>query len=116
MKSNLIYVAGPMRKGIMSDNVRTGTEVCDNLLDMGYLVINPFLSHFHDMIFPHDFKWWIEKDLRYIKQCRVLLRLSGESEGADMEVAFAIQNKIPVVYAIEELEADFPVILDVEGE
>jgi hypothetical protein len=41
--------------------------------------------------------------LNFIPKCDCLLRLAGESEGADREVAFAKQRGIPVFYSITEV-------------
>ncbi len=45
---------------------------------------------------PRPYQDWIDLDLEWVKSCDCLLRLDGESKGADMEVALAESLGIPV--------------------
>jgi hypothetical protein len=45
-------------------------------------------------------------DKEWVLRCDCLLRLPGESPGADEEVELAVKNNIPVFYSIDELAAD----------
>lgn len=42
--------------------------------------------------------------LQWVESCDCLLRLDGESKGADIEVSRAKELKIPVFYSIDELK------------
>jgi hypothetical protein len=46
----------------------------------------------------------MQLDFEKIKRCDVLLRLSGESSGADREVDFALSINKMVVYDLTDLE------------
>jgi hypothetical protein len=61
-----------------------------------------------DMAHPRPYTDWIAIDLEWVPACDVLLRLDGESSGADGEVAFALEWSVPVVYSVAELLERFP--------
>ena len=46
---------------------------------------------------------WVEIDLDWMYRCDCLLRIDGESEGADKEILMARELKIPVFYNITDL-------------
>jgi glycine cleavage system pyridoxal-binding protein P len=48
---------------------------------------------------------WLEMDLALIPRMDIVLRLPGESAGADKEVATAKQHGIPVAFGWGELRA-----------
>lgn len=104
MSTIKVYIASPYTIGGQAKNVRRSLEVADRLRELGYLPFCPLLSHFWDMIFPHDYDYWMKMDLEWLMNCNVVLRLSGESKGADLEEVVATQYNIPVVYTIEQLE------------
>lgn len=58
---------------------------------------------------------WYEQDLAWVAVSNAVLRLPGESTGADKEVEFATANGIPVFHDLKELieclrTADNPVV------
>lgn len=69
------------------------------LLEAGYAVLNPMLSMAH--MDGHNISWetWIASDLAFIEVCDLIVRLPGESKGADLEVAHATERGIPVFNA-----------------
>lgn len=46
---------------------------------------------------------WLQIDLAWVEMADAVLRLPGESKGADMEEEHATDNMIPVFYNMEEL-------------
>ena len=52
---------------------------------------------------PFTYDDWIAMDLELVSRCDAVLRLPGESVGADMETAFACSRSIPVYYSVEQL-------------
>lgn len=46
---------------------------------------------------------WMEMDLQWLATCHALLRLPGESKGADEEVAVAREKGIPVHHDVTDL-------------
>jgi len=100
-----VYVAGPYSVGDQAVNVKTAISVAEELLNLGHTPFVPHLTHFWHMIYPHAYTTWIEYDLEWLEKCDALLRLEGESYGADKEVRFANAYNIPVYYSIQELQS-----------
>lgn len=105
-----VYVAGPLTKGHVVSNIRSAVEVATQLLDEGYFPFLPHLSHLWDLLSPRGYEEWLRYDLHWLSTCNVLLRLLGESPGADREVREAHKLGIPVVFSIEELRLMVPVL------
>jgi hypothetical protein len=82
----VVYVAGPYTSGDVAVNVRNAIEAGDKLFQAGLLPHIPHLTHFWHLIFPHDTEFWYQYDLHWLKIADVLLRLPGESSGADNEL------------------------------
>lgn len=80
----------------------------DLLWRLGYIPFCPHWSHFQDIYLPLSYEDWIEFDLYWLEQCHVVLRVSGQSAGADKEVRRARSLGIPVVYKVEELTRRYP--------
>lgn len=99
-----VYVASPYTKGDVAVNVRKSIDASEDLLNEGFIPFSPLLTHFHHMIHPHDWETWMMLDIEWLGACDALLRLKGESVGADMEVDFARENEIPVFYTIEQIK------------
>ena len=55
------------------------------------------------MVHPRHYEDWIKVDKEWVLVCDCVLRLSGESPGADGEVKLAEKNKKPVFYSMLEL-------------
>lgn len=98
-----VYVAGPYtaNPGSCTD---TAIAVGDELLVKGFVPFVPHLNHFWDARYHHDWDIWMEFCKSWVMACHILLRLPGESKGADQEVAWAIKAGIPVAYSIEEVQ------------
>lgn len=108
-----VYIASPYTIGDCAVNVRRQMICNDALISAGYAPYAPLIhSHFQHMMHPRPYDDWTSLDLDWVLGCDVVLRLSGESNGADGEVAFAKKHSIPVVYSIEELTKIPPGALD----
>lgn len=87
-------------------NTRVACEAFQKLFDDGRCV--PFTAlwgHFHIRFLSigYDYDKWLDWCFEMLEGCQALLRLPGESSGADREVAIAKQLGIPVFYSVEEL-------------
>lgn len=102
-----IYVASPYTKGRVVDNIRNPILVGDELIKLGYTPFLPLLTHFWDLISPHSYEEWMTMDFVWILKCDALLRLPGESSGADREVEHALAHDISVFHSVEELDQYF---------
>lgn len=99
----LIYIAGPISRGDMMMNCRRAIEIAEELIEKGFAVYVPQLSIFWHFLKEHPHQWWLELDYPILKRCDALLRLPGESVGADKEVEFCEKNRIPVYLSVEDL-------------
>jgi Domain of unknown function (DUF4406) len=102
-----IYVAGPYTKGDVAINVRNAFEAANKLADLGYAPFVPHGTHFWHMMFPRPYEFWLDLDNQFVPDCAAILRIPGESSGADKEVALAEKLGKPVFHSIEELVAHF---------
>lgn len=108
-----VYIAGPYgrRNGISEreiwNNVVRARYLAKTLISMGF---NPFVPHLYHYIWT---TWsrnapsedvWLKICKEWIPHCQALYRLTGESVGADNEVALARSLNIPVFYSLKELE------------
>ena len=100
-----IYIASPYTKGDPAINVKIQMDCANRLMDLGFSPYVPLLCHFLHMANPRPYKDWMELDLDWIRVCDYLLRLPGESPGADREVEFAKSLNIPVVYSLAYFES-----------
>jgi len=115
-----IYVAGPISKGNLHANVKAAHAAGLGLLRAGFAPLVPHGScfwgsetgscgHFapeatHSGI-SHD--EWLEVDFAWVAVADGVLRLPGESVGADREVEFAMQRGIPAFGTIDQVVTYF---------
>ena len=88
-------------------NVFRSVEVFLELVDAGFAPILPQLTEFIERLsgrrLPHA--TWMEIDLPWIEHADVILRLPGDSAGADIEVRHAESHGILAFSSIENLKA-----------
>lgn len=103
--NKLVYIASPYTKGDNFVNTqRQITTAIELLKHSGIVPFCPLLnSVFVNMQHEFSYDKWLEVDFTYLSKCDYLLRLSGESSGADKEVAYAKEHGIPVFYDIDSL-------------
>ncbi len=101
----LIYIASPYTIGDTETNVNRQIDTYAELIKLGFAPIAPLLSHFVEIKYPQDHSTWIDIDFAMLSKCDGLLRLGGESKGADLEVGFATDHGIAVYYSISELKS-----------
>lgn len=90
-----IYIASPYT-GNEEANVMVQHKAFFELFMLGYMPFAPLLSHYQHEHFPMGYDEWIAYDLQWLASCDALLRLPGDSKGADLEVAEAKRLEIPV--------------------
>jgi hypothetical protein len=100
-----VYLACPYTKGNVIENVRRSMRLFEHVANYGLLPFNPLLSHFQNEAYERDYQWWINYDLEILKRCSAIIRLSGESKGADLEVAFATIAEMPI-YILPDFNAE----------
>jgi hypothetical protein len=97
MRKTRVYIAGPITKGNQFLNVKAAIDVADKLLRYGYAPYCPHFTCFWQMHYPHPYQEWMDLDFEWLRACDAVLRLYGESVGADREVQEASRLGIKVV-------------------
>ena len=97
-----IYLAGPISKGDLGYNIAQAIRAADVLMGMGAAPYVPHLTVYWQMMSAmyhgpkmDDYEHWIPYDFAWLKASDALLRLPGESKGADMEMTMANPRGIP---------------------
>ena len=98
-----VYIASPYTAGDQAANVRAQMDAADELMTLGYCPVAPLLSHFVEIVHPRPYRDWMRVDMEILSRCDVLLRLPGESDGADEEVEHACNIGKPVMYDISQI-------------
>ena len=99
----IVYLSSPYTKGDVAANVAVQMDAAHQIMDAGHTPITPLLSHFLHLHRQRPYEDWMRIDLELVPLADVVLRLPGESTGADQEVARATDKGIPVVYSWHEL-------------
>ncbi len=115
-----IYIAGPISKGDLTENVNRATAAFVALAKAGFA---PFCPHWSCYASPatrvsehvvsnlgtvHGSEEmqhadWMGVDLAWVAVSDGVLRLPGESTGADLEVSLAIERGLPVFLSVAEV-------------
>lgn len=103
----VVYIASPYTKGDAAENVRRQIDAFDGLAYHGFAPIAPLLGHFVQIVNPLDYDTWTRIDMALVLKSDAVLRLEGESYGADAEVLEASRSGIPVFYDIPALVRHF---------
>jgi|AntAceMinimDraft_4_1070372.scaffolds.fasta_scaffold08840_6 hypothetical protein len=98
-----VFVSSPYTKGDMVKNLNDHFKISNKLIDLGFAPFVPLLYHYLEIHQIRDYDVWLDIDLEWLKQSDIMLRLPGESSGAEMEEKIANMSGIPVFYNIEDL-------------
>ena len=99
----MVYLAGPYTRPDPVENVHNICLVADEVLTLGAIPFIPHLTMAYHLVSPKPLEFWYEYDIHTMKRCDVVLRVPGESTGADREVAEAEATGLPVVRSLEAL-------------
>lgn len=102
----LVYLAGPCTVLAIgsSSHLLNAVSVADKLLDCGFTPLVPnALTHIWQMIAFRDRATWLAYAAQLMRRCDAVLRLEGESEGADREVELARELGIPVYDSVTQM-------------
>jgi len=98
-----VYIASPYTKGDVAVNVKLQLDTYAELMDSGLAPFAPLYSHFQHMAHPRAYDKWLSIDMEWVAVCDCILRIGGESLGADKEVVFMKSINKPVFYSVDEL-------------
>lgn len=103
MKKVKVYIASPYRLGDKDRNVKRQIDAFHELLKRGFSPFAPLLNHYVDQEYPHSEQEWLSYDFDWLDVCDCVLRLEGESAGADEEVSRHRLARKPVFFTINDL-------------
>lgn len=95
----LVYVAAPYTRPDPVLNTHIIIAEVDEIVNDG--VVTPFVPHLTllwHLVRPRPLEFWYAYDLATLARCDAVLRLPGESTGADREVQFASAKGLPIFY------------------
>lgn len=106
----MVFVAGPL-SGISNgkelpqeeqqQHVERACGVGVELLKAGFA---PFIPHLSWYIDPYTkYHEWYAIDLEFVRRSDAVLRISGQSRGADIETELAGTLGVPVFHSVEEI-------------
>ena len=98
-----IFISGPYSGGDVAQNVKKAIMEGDYIARLGHVPFIPHLTMFWDLLIHHEYQFWLDQDMEWLKVCDAVLRLPGESPGADKEVAYAEANGMPVYCSVFEI-------------
>ena len=95
-----VYIAGPYTGGDPAVNTAVAMKAWHELADVGFVPFCPHLSHFLHIHQARPYAEWLKHDLCWMHVCHAMLRLPGESHGADAEEA---EFGGPVFHSVNDL-------------
>lgn len=98
-----VYIASPYTVGNPLENVRRSLSVAHDLRKLGFVPFAPLLSHYANEMYPETYDTWLREDFAWLRCCDAVLRLPGESKGADLEETHAKRAGIPVFKDMNDL-------------
>jgi hypothetical protein len=102
-----VYVVGPYSKGNSVKNVENAIMIANQLADLGFAPYTPHFTHYWHIKCPRSYEFWSKLHNEFLQYCDAILRIPGESNGADEEIELANKLHIPVFYSVEELKKNF---------
>ena len=103
LKNIKVFVSSSYTLGDNVENVEAQFKAGDQLIDNHYTPFLPLLAHFWNDKSPKDYETWMTYCFDWLDVCDCVLRLPGESSGADREVLYACRRGKPVFYSISDL-------------
>lgn len=101
-----VYIAGPYSRSVqypdMAVNVRRAILAADVVLVHGDVPFVPHLTHFWHLLSPKEYEVWLRYDKQWLLACDALLRLDGDSPGADREEEWATAAGMVVWHGLTE--------------
>jgi hypothetical protein len=95
-----VYVAGPYSGGDTILNIRAAIRAASRIMDAGHAPFYPHLTGIWHLVSPKEYEQWLAYDFEWLRACEALVRLPGDSPGADREVETAKEEGIPVYLGV----------------
>lgn len=103
-----VYIAGPMSKGDRLGNMAQALAAFAELTRAGYAPLCPQFSFFVDGLYQFSHSEWLAVDLPWVAASNAVLRLPGDSVGADRETELAEALRIPVFTSMDAIKQYLP--------
>jgi len=101
-----VYVSGPYTADPVSCTARA-IDVGQVLLHAGHAPFVPHLSHYWETLHHvNDCEFWMQIDLEWVRRSDVIIRIPGQSSGADREVELARELGIPVFEWVDTIRPE----------
>lgn len=97
-----VYIAGPISKGNHAKNMRVAIFAADAVFKHGHYPYVPHLDFLWEVVAPNAYEDRLRLDHEWLKVCDALIRLAGDSPGADREVKWAEEIGIPIYWGVEQ--------------
>lgn len=100
-----VYISGPLCAGGSDDveqNVAAAIDAAQAVLDAGAYPYVPHLTVYWHNRHPGATETWMALDLAWLQRCDAVIRLPGESKGADLEERAAHELGLPVFRSVSE--------------
>ena len=88
MNRRRIYIACPITKGSHDYNFHAACAIQEQLIRSGYAPFNPALTMSHPRASVISHESWMASDLPWVAEADAILRMPGESVGADEEAGW----------------------------
>lgn len=100
-----VFISGPYQNGGIEENLQILIDAANTLIDKGFnpLPLNLYCHPIQTKYPRKRYHDWIDLTYEWVEKCDCLLRLPGESKGADGEVKRSEELGIPVFYNIDDL-------------
>ncbi len=122
MSRRMVYLAGPISRGDLAHNINQANAAFRALADAGFAPLCPQWSCFSGgaLVAPTSGEVyamasatgngmshaaWLAVDLVFVERSDAVLRLPGDSTGADMETAHARRCGVPVFDSLADVIA-----------
>ena len=106
-----VYIAGSYSSD-PAGNTRRAMDLANHLLDLGYAVECPHLSHYLHLRAERPYEEWLAHGLAKLKRCDVLLWdqgwIPGPSPGAQKELIEAEVADMGVCWTVADLCEQYP--------
>lgn len=104
-----VYISGPLTtSGNPMENIDRAMVAARELIAAGYAPLVPHLNYMMDLGEEIPREIWLEVELPWVRAADAMIRLPGESIGADLEVERAELLGIPVFGSVAALVASCP--------
>lgn len=99
----IIYISAPYSIGDTDANIDRACLAGDEILKKGHTPFIPHTMQRWHKVSPKSYAEWLKIGMAYMGTCDAVLRLPGESKGADLEVEQAKEWRMLIYYDVKEI-------------